>query len=50
VDVLAPSPSAAVLAEALAAFGQARREAAIAAGEPVLRPSERRSSRARRAK
>ncbi|HEU5429224.1 MAG TPA: bifunctional uroporphyrinogen-III C-methyltransferase/uroporphyrinogen-III synthase [Actinocrinis sp.] len=50
VDVLAPAPSAAVLAEALAAFGQARREAAIAAGEPVLRPSERRSSRARRAK
>jgi uroporphyrinogen III methyltransferase / synthase len=50
VDVLAPAPSASVLAEALAAFGQARREAAIAAGEPVLRPSERRSSRARRAK
>jgi uroporphyrinogen III methyltransferase/synthase len=50
VDVLAPSPSAAVLAEALAAFGKARREAAVAAGEPVLRPSERRSSRARRAK
>ncbi|HEV2345103.1 MAG TPA: uroporphyrinogen-III synthase [Actinocrinis sp.] len=50
VDVLAPEPSAAVLAEALAAFGRARREAAIAAGEPVLRPSERRSSRARRAK
>src|SRR5262249_37234719 len=50
VDVLAPEPSAAVLAEALAAFGRARREAALAAGEPVLRPSERRSSRARRAK
>ena len=50
VDVLAPTPSAAVLAEALAAFGTARREAAVAAGDPVLRPSERRSSRARRAK
>jgi uroporphyrinogen III methyltransferase / synthase len=50
VDVLAPSPSAAMLAEALAAYGTARREAAIAAGEPVLRPSERRSSRARRNK
>ena len=49
VDVLAPSPSAAVLAEALAEFGRARREAALAAGEPVTRPSERRSSR-RRAK
>jgi uroporphyrinogen III methyltransferase/synthase len=49
VDVLAPAPSAAVLAEALAAFGTARREAAVAAGEPVLRPSERRS-RSRRAK
>ncbi|MGH6653754.1 MAG: uroporphyrinogen-III synthase, partial [Actinocrinis sp.] len=48
VDVLAPSPSAAVLAEALAAFGRARREAAIAAGDPVLRPSERRSSRRRK--
>ncbi|MGH3415053.1 MAG: uroporphyrinogen-III synthase, partial [Actinocrinis sp.] len=48
VDVLAPSPSAAVLVEALAAFGRARREAAIAAGDPVLRPSERRSSRRRK--
>jgi len=47
VDVLAPSPSAAVLAEALAEFGRARREAALAAGEPVTRPSERRSSRRR---
>jgi uroporphyrinogen III methyltransferase/synthase len=50
VDVLAPTPSAAVLAEALAEFGRDRREAALAAGEPVTRPSERRSSRARRAK
>jgi uroporphyrinogen III methyltransferase/synthase len=50
VDVLATSPSAAVLAEALAAFGTARRQAALAAGESVTRPSERRSSRARRAK
>jgi uroporphyrinogen III methyltransferase/synthase len=50
VDVLAPTPSAAVLAEALAEFGRDRREAALAAGEPVTRPSERRSSRARRTK
>jgi uroporphyrinogen III methyltransferase/synthase len=50
VDVLAPTPSAAVLAEALAAFGTARRDAALAAGDPVLRPSERRSARARRAR
>ncbi len=48
VDVLAPSPSAAVLAEALAAFGRARRAAAVEAGDPVLRPSERRSSRRRK--
>ena len=50
VDVLADTPSAAVLAEALAAFGAKRRAAAIAAGNPVTRPSERRSTRARRAK
>ena len=48
VDVLAPSPSAEVLAEALAEFGAARRAAALAAGDPVTRPSERRNSRARR--
>jgi uroporphyrinogen III methyltransferase / synthase len=50
VDVLAPTPSAAVLAQALAAFGAARRDAAVAAGEPVFRPTQRRSGRARRAK
>ncbi|HEV2640901.1 MAG TPA: uroporphyrinogen-III synthase [Actinocrinis sp.] len=50
VDVMADTPSAAVLAEALAAFGAKRRQAAIAAGTPVTRPSERRSTRARRAK
>jgi uroporphyrinogen III methyltransferase/synthase len=49
VDVLAPSPSAAALAEALAAFGAARREAQIAAGDPVTRPSERTRARRRRA-
>jgi uroporphyrinogen III methyltransferase/synthase len=49
VDVLAPTPSAAALAEALAAFGAARREAQIAAGDPVTRPSERTRARRRRA-
>jgi uroporphyrinogen III methyltransferase/synthase len=50
VDVLAPEPSVAMLAEALADFGAARRLAAVEAGEPVYRPSERRSARARRAR
>ncbi|WP_307846058.1 uroporphyrinogen-III synthase [Actinospica durhamensis] len=49
VDVLAPTPSAAALAEALAAFGASRREAQIAAGDPVTRPSERTRARRRRA-
>jgi uroporphyrinogen III methyltransferase/synthase len=49
VDVLAPSPSAAALAEALAEFGAARRAAQITAGDPVTRPSERTRARRRRA-
>ncbi|HEX4789532.1 MAG TPA: bifunctional uroporphyrinogen-III C-methyltransferase/uroporphyrinogen-III synthase [Actinospica sp.] len=49
VDVLAPTPSAAALAEALAEFGAARRAAQLAAGDPVTRPSERTRARRRRA-
>jgi len=49
VDVLAPSPSAESLADALADFGATRRAELLTAGQPVLRPSERRSSTRRRA-
>jgi len=42
VDVLAEHPSVDVLTEALADFGSQRRVAALEAGEPVTRPSERR--------
>ena len=42
VDVMAPNPSADELAEALADFGAERRVALLEAGEPVLRPSQRR--------
>ncbi|MEW1718374.1 bifunctional uroporphyrinogen-III C-methyltransferase/uroporphyrinogen-III synthase [Streptomyces sp. NPDC093109] len=48
VDVLAPEPSVHKLAEALAAFGAQRREAAKEAGETVTRPSERRPGSRRR--
>ncbi|MGX1887562.1 uroporphyrinogen-III synthase [Streptomyces sp. NPDC055287] len=48
VDVLSPEPSVHKLAEALAAFGTQRREAAIEAGEHVTRPSERRPGSRRR--
>ncbi|MFE7134384.1 uroporphyrinogen-III synthase [Streptomyces sp. NPDC057638] len=48
VDVLSPEPSVHRLAEALAEFGAARREAAVEAGEHVLRPSERRPGGRRR--
>ncbi len=48
VDVLAPTPSARELADALADFGEARRAAAEEAGEPVLRPSEKRTAARRR--
>ncbi|MFJ8040728.1 uroporphyrinogen-III synthase [Kitasatospora sp. NPDC096147] len=49
VDVMAPAPSAAALASALADFGANRRDAAVAAGEPVYRPSERRPGSRRKA-
>jgi uroporphyrinogen III methyltransferase/synthase len=50
VDVMAPEPSVLKLAAALADFGTKRRVAAIEAGDPVTRPSERRpGSRRRRA-
>ncbi|MFJ8215014.1 uroporphyrinogen-III synthase [Streptomyces sp. NPDC096033] len=48
VDVLSPEPSVSKLAEALAAYGEARREAAKEAGEAVARPSERRPGARRR--
>ncbi len=49
VDVLASSPSAEVLADALADFGAARRAALLEAGQPVTKPSERRPTARRRA-
>jgi uroporphyrinogen III methyltransferase/synthase len=48
VDVMAPEPSVHKLAEALADFGMKRRAAAIEAGDPVTRPSERRPGSRRR--
>ncbi|OAH09327.1 bifunctional uroporphyrinogen-III C-methyltransferase/uroporphyrinogen-III synthase [Streptomyces jeddahensis] len=48
VDVMAPEPSVHKLAEALADFGAARRAAALDAGDPVTRPSERRPGARRR--
>ncbi|AUG77951.1 uroporphyrin-III methyltransferase [Kitasatospora sp. MMS16-BH015] len=50
VDVMAPAPSAAALAQALAEFGAGRRDTAVAAGEPVYRPSERRPGSRRKAR
>ncbi|MGZ4608761.1 MAG: uroporphyrinogen-III synthase [Actinomycetes bacterium] len=50
VDVLAPSPSVAALATALAEYGTATRMAALEAGEPVLRPSQKRTATRRKAK
>ncbi|WP_443046948.1 uroporphyrinogen-III synthase [Streptomyces sp. HB2AG] len=50
VDVMAPEPSVHALAEALAEFGAARRAAAVEAGDPVTRPSERRAGSRRRAR
>jgi uroporphyrinogen III methyltransferase / synthase len=49
VDVLAGTPSVEVLADSLAAFAVRRRDELVAAGEPVVRPSQRRRSPARRA-
>jgi uroporphyrinogen III methyltransferase / synthase len=48
VDVRAPKPSASALVDALAEHGAQLREAAIAAGEPVRKPSERRRGARRR--
>lgn len=49
VDVLAEQPSAEVLADALAAFGSARRLEFLEAGEPVLKPSQKKPSSRRKA-
>ncbi|WP_329162920.1 bifunctional uroporphyrinogen-III C-methyltransferase/uroporphyrinogen-III synthase [Streptomyces sp. NBC_01717] len=48
VDVLSPEPSVHKLAAALADFGAQRRDAAKEAGDPVMRPSERRPGARRR--
>jgi uroporphyrinogen III methyltransferase / synthase len=48
VDAMAESPSVEELADALARFGADRRDAMIEAGEPVTRPSERRSGSRRK--
>ncbi|RKN41861.1 uroporphyrinogen-III synthase [Streptomyces hoynatensis] len=47
VDVMSPEPSVHKLAEALAEFGAGRRTAALAAGEVLKRPSEKRPQRRR---
>jgi uroporphyrinogen III methyltransferase / synthase len=49
VDVLASKPSVDDLAQALADFGAVRRLSMIEAGEPVTKPSEKRSTTRRRA-
>nr|WP_236538792.1 uroporphyrinogen-III synthase [Spiractinospora alimapuensis] len=48
VDVVAERASVASLAEGLAAFGTKRRQEAIDAGKPVLRPSQKRRGRRRK--
>jgi len=48
VDVMAPRPSVTALVDALAEHGAKLRDAAVAAGEPVRRPSERRRGARRR--
>jgi len=50
VDVLSPEPTSAALVEALAEYGASLRLAAQEAGEPVVRPSERKTSARRRAR
>ena len=50
VDVLAPEPSTEALVQALAEFGNGLRLSAIEAGEPVLRPSQRKGSSRRSAR
>ena len=49
VDVLAPNPSVAELAGALSEYGASLRSSAVAAGEPVLRPSQKRATARRKA-
>lgn len=49
VDVMAETPSAEVLADALADFGEQRRLQFVEAGEPVLRPSQKKPSSRRKA-
>jgi len=48
VDAMAETPSVEELADALARFGADRRDTMIEAGEPVTRPSERRSGSRRK--
>jgi uroporphyrinogen III methyltransferase/synthase len=50
VDVLAPEPSTQALVAALAEYGHGLRLSACQAGEPVLRPSQRRGASRRTAK
>jgi uroporphyrinogen III methyltransferase/synthase len=50
VDVLAAEPSADALVDALAEYGHGLRLSAVEAGEPVLRPSQRRGTTRRTAK
>jgi len=49
VDVLAEKPAVDVLIDALAEFGAARRLSFLEAGDPVLRPSQRRPTARRKA-
>ena len=48
VDVIAPEPDATLLVDALADFARESALAARRAGEPVLRPSQRRASARRK--
>ncbi|MFC6158756.1 bifunctional uroporphyrinogen-III C-methyltransferase/uroporphyrinogen-III synthase [Kribbella jiaozuonensis] len=48
VDAMAETPSVEELADALARFGADRRDTMVEAGEPVTRPSERRSGSRRK--
>jgi uroporphyrinogen III methyltransferase / synthase len=48
VDVMAPRPSVTALVDALAEYGAGLRDAAVAAGEVVRKPSERRRGARRR--
>ncbi len=48
VDVMAPEPSVEQLVDALADFGAARRASLLDSGQPVTKPSQRRSTTRRR--